>query len=90
MCTHCKDLNTEFRTKLPADLRQAIAVTRYSMADGTISNVTTGGDCKPLMNWSLRASGMMCCCITSSAILADNCLNFPLKRITARAVGGSL
>ena len=47
MCTHCKDLNTEFRTKLPADLRQAIAVTRYSLADGTISNVTTGRDCKP-------------------------------------------
>ena len=90
MCTHCKDLNTEFRTKLPADLRQAIAVTRYSLADGTISNVTTGGDCKPFDELVSSGKWMMCCCITSSAILADNCLNFPLKRITARAVGGSL
>jgi len=46
MCPSCKDLNTEFQIKLPSDLRQAIAVTRDNLADGTISDVTTGGDCK--------------------------------------------
>lgn len=47
MCPSCKDLNIEFRIKVPSDLRQAIAVTRDNLADGTISDVTTGGDCKP-------------------------------------------
>ena len=47
MCSSCKDLNTEFRIKFPSDLRKAIAVTRDNLADGTISNVTTAGDCKP-------------------------------------------
>jgi len=47
MCPSCKDLNTEFQIKLPSDLRQAIAVTRDNLADGTISDVTTGGNCKP-------------------------------------------
>ena len=47
MCPSCKDLNTEFQIKLPSDLRKAIAVTRDNLADGTISDVTTGGDCKP-------------------------------------------
>jgi len=47
MCPSCKDLNIEFQIKLPSDLRQAIAVTRDNLADGTISDVTTGGDCKP-------------------------------------------
>ena len=47
MCSSCKDLNTEFLIRLPSDLRQAILVTRDNLADGTISDVTTGGDCKP-------------------------------------------
>jgi hypothetical protein len=47
MCPSCKDLNTEFQIRFPADLRQAIAVTRDNLADGTISDVTTGRDCKP-------------------------------------------
>lgn len=42
----CKDLNTEFQIRFPSDLRQAIAVTRDKLADGTISDVTTGGDYK--------------------------------------------
>jgi len=47
MCSFCKDLNTEFRIKLPSDLKKAIAVTRDNLVDGTISDITTGGDCKP-------------------------------------------
>ena len=47
MCPSCKDLNTEFRIKHPSDLKQAVAVTRDNLADGTISNVTADGDCKP-------------------------------------------
>ena len=47
MCPSCNDLNIEFRIKLPDDLRQAIAVTSDNLADGTISDVTTDGDCKP-------------------------------------------
>lgn len=46
MCPSCKELNIEFRIRLSSDLRQAIAVTRDNLADGTISDVTTGGDCK--------------------------------------------
>ena len=44
MCSSCKDLNIEFQIKLPSDLRQAIAVTRDNLADGTISDITMGGD----------------------------------------------
>jgi len=47
VCPSCKDLNTEFQIKFPSDLKKAIAVTRDNLADGTISNVTKGGDCKP-------------------------------------------
>ena len=47
VCNSCKDLNASFQIKLPSDLRQTIAVTRDNLADGTISDVTTGGDCKP-------------------------------------------
>ena len=47
MCSSCKDLNSEFQIKLPSDLKQAIAVTRDKLADGTISDVTKDGDCKP-------------------------------------------
>jgi hypothetical protein len=47
MCSSCKDLNHEFQIKLPSDLRKAIAVTRDNLTAGTISDVTTGGDCKP-------------------------------------------
>jgi len=47
MCPACKDLNTEFKIKLPSDLRQAIAVTCDNLTDGTISDVTTAEDCKP-------------------------------------------
>lgn len=47
MCPSCKDLNIEFQIRFPSDLKQAIAVTRDNLADGTISDVTTGGDCKP-------------------------------------------
>lgn len=47
MCPSCKDLNIEFQIRLPSDLKQAIAVTRDNLADGTISDVTTGEDCKP-------------------------------------------
>ena len=46
MCPSCKDLNTEFQIRFPSDLKQAIAVTRDNLADGTISDVTSG-DCKP-------------------------------------------
>jgi len=55
MCSFCKDLNTEFRIKLPSDLKKAIAVTRDNLADGTISDITPGGDCKPFEE--LIASG---------------------------------
>jgi hypothetical protein len=89
MCPSCKDLNTEFQIKLPSDLRKAIAVTRDNLADGTISDVTTGEIANRSVNWSLRASGMMCCYITSNATLAVNYSNSPRKRITARAAGGS-
>jgi len=47
MCPSCKDLTTEFKIKLPTDLKKAIAVTRDNLADGTISDVTTGGDSMP-------------------------------------------
>jgi len=47
MCPSCKDLNIDFRIKVPSDLRKAIAVARDSLADGTISEVTAGGDYKP-------------------------------------------
>jgi hypothetical protein len=47
MCPSCKDLNIEFIIRFPSDLRQAIAVTRDNLADGTISDVTTDGDGKP-------------------------------------------
>ena len=47
MCNSCKDLNIEFRIKLPSDLRKAVAVARDNLADGTISDVIIGGDCKP-------------------------------------------
>jgi hypothetical protein len=47
MCPSYKDLNIEFKIRFPTDLRQAIAVTRDNLADGTISEVTTGGNCKP-------------------------------------------
>ena len=47
MCSSCKDLNSEFQIKLPSDLRKAIAVTRDNLADGTISDVTTGGNHMP-------------------------------------------
>ena len=46
MCPSCKDLNIEFRIKLPSDLRKAIAVARDNLADGTISDVTIS-DGKP-------------------------------------------
>jgi hypothetical protein len=46
MCLSCKDLNIEFRIKLPSDLKKAIAVARDNLADGTILDVTTG-DGKP-------------------------------------------
>jgi hypothetical protein len=40
MCPSCKDLNIEFRIKLPSDLRKAIAVARDNLADCTIADVT--------------------------------------------------
>lgn len=46
-CSSCNDLNIEFHIRLPSDLRKAIAVASDNLADGTISNITTGGDCKP-------------------------------------------
>lgn len=42
MCPACKDLNIEFQIRFPSDLRKAIAVVSDHLADGTISNVTTG------------------------------------------------
>jgi hypothetical protein len=42
MCPSCKDLNVEYKVKLPSDLRKAIAVARDNLADGMISDVTTG------------------------------------------------
>jgi hypothetical protein len=47
MCSSCKDLNAEFRIRLPSDLRKAIAVARDNLADGTISDITTRTDSKP-------------------------------------------
>jgi len=47
VCPSCKDLNIEFPIKFPSDLRKAIAVTRDNLADGTILDITIGGDCKP-------------------------------------------
>lgn len=47
MCPSCKDLDIEFKIRFPSDLRQAIAVTRDNLADGTISDATVGGDGKP-------------------------------------------
>jgi hypothetical protein len=41
----CKNLIAEFQIRFPSDLRQAITITRDNLADGTISDVTTGGDC---------------------------------------------
>jgi hypothetical protein len=52
MCPSCKDINIEFRIKVPSDLRQAIAVTRDNLADGTISDATTGADDKPFRELS--------------------------------------
>lgn len=47
MCNSCKALNLEFKIKLPSELKKAFAVARDNLADSTISNITTGGDCKP-------------------------------------------
>ena len=47
ICPSCKDLNLEFQIRSPSDLKQAIAVTRDNLADGTIADITSGGDCKP-------------------------------------------
>jgi hypothetical protein len=55
MCSSCQDLNIEFQIRFPSELRKAIAVARDNLADGTISDVTTGGDCKPFHE--LVASG---------------------------------
>ena len=47
MCFACKDLNIEYKINVPSDLRKAIAVARDNLADGTISDITKGGHCKP-------------------------------------------
>lgn len=47
MCLSCSDLNIEFQIRFPSDLRQAIAVTRDNLADGTIAEVPTGGEGMP-------------------------------------------
>jgi hypothetical protein len=47
MCNSCIDLNIEFQIELPSDLRKAVAVVRDCPADRTISDVASGGDCKP-------------------------------------------
>jgi hypothetical protein len=46
-CASCQDLQTEFIIRFPSDLRKAIAVTRDNLADGTIEDITPGGDCRP-------------------------------------------
>jgi len=43
----CKDRNAEFPIEFPSDLRKAIAVARDNLANGTISDVPLGGNCKP-------------------------------------------
>lgn len=49
MCSSCKDLNIEFKIRLPSDLRKAIAVARDNLTDGTISNITEEADCRPFV-----------------------------------------
>jgi hypothetical protein len=38
-CSHCKDLCVEFRVSHPSELRQAIAVARDNLADGTLREI---------------------------------------------------
>jgi hypothetical protein len=47
MCRSCKALNTDFRIDLSSDLIKAIAIARDNLANGTISDITTEGFCKP-------------------------------------------
>lgn len=47
MCPSCKDLNIEFPIRFPSDLRKAITVARDNLADGTLSDATTGEGHKP-------------------------------------------